>query len=76
MNTNDFIKQYKPILQAMFRNGINPSWVSYEGLLDDYERLKAEGHSQMSIIDYLCKQYFVSKAQIYRVLAKLKQEIC
>ena len=75
MTLNDFITNNRNVINAIIRNGIHPSWVTYTGLLDDYERLRKEGHQMKNIISYLCEEYCTSKTQIYRIITRLMEEI-
>lgn len=75
MKVKDFVKQNKDVLLAIVRNGINPNWAMYAEMVDDYERLKAEGHQPKTIVYYLSDVYFTSVRNIYRVLTKFGTDL-
>lgn len=75
MKVKDFVKLNKDILLAIVRNGINPNWAMYAEMVDDYERLKAEGHNSKAIIYYLCEAYYTSYRNVYRILTKFGTDL-
>lgn len=75
MKVKDFVKANRDVLLAIVRNGINPNWVTYAEMIDDYERLKAEGHQAKAIVYYLSEIYYTSPRNVYRILTKFVSEL-
>ena len=75
MTKYEFIKAFASACAVMADNHISPADYKYIGLVEDFERMKAEGHKYAFIVSYLSQQYEVNEATVYRI-AKRLQEPC
>jgi len=57
----------------MARNNISPSDYKYVGLVEDFRRLKSEGHKYAFIVSYLAEQYDVNESTVYRIVRRLEE---
>jgi hypothetical protein len=75
MKVAEFIKANKTVLRVIMECGVCPSDVQYISLYDEYMRMKEEGHKLMYIVAFLCDEYGVSEATVYRVLKRFGREL-
>ena len=57
----------------MVQNNISPSDYKYVGLVEDFRRLKSEGHKYAFIVSYLAEQYDVNESTVYRIVRRLEE---
>jgi len=75
MTVNDFLKEYKPVLKVMVMNGISLDLGRCAGMVEVYEKAKAEHGSRYAI--ELCKDRYSIKSEptFFRILEKLKRDL-
>ena len=75
MTVNDFLKEYKPVLKVMVMNGISLDLGRCAGMVEVYEKAKAEHGSRYAI--ELCKDRFSikSRRRFYELLELLKRDL-
>ena len=71
----DFLRLTESIARTMSRNGIRPEDVNNIKVVDDYLRLRSEGHKYEYIMRYLCEQYDIRRTSLYNVVKRLTSEI-
>lgn len=73
MTKYEILKASASVCKALADNGISPSDYRFIGLIEEYNRLKAEGHKYAYITFYLAQQYGVSETSVYRIVKKLQE---
>lgn len=73
MTKYEILKASASVCKALADNGISPSDYRFIGLIEEYNRLKAEGHKYAYITFYLAQQYSVSETSVYRIVKKLQE---
>jgi len=75
MTVNDFLKEYKPVLKVMVMNGISLDLGRCAGMVEVYEKAKAEHGIRYAI--ELCKDRYSIKSEptFFRILEKLKRDL-
>ena len=71
MTKLELLKLTKSTLSALERNKISPSDVRLLPMLEDYQRLRGEGHKYEWILYYLGDQYGMSRSAVYRAVKRL-----
>lgn len=75
MTKYEFIKAFASACAMMAENRISPADYRYIGLVEDFQRMKSEGHKYAFIVSYLSQQYEVNEVTVYRIVKRL-QEPC
>ena len=71
----DYLRLVETIADTMARNGIRPEDVRNIPLVEDYERLRAEGHKYEYILRYLCEQYDVKRTSLYQIVKRMQKDM-
>lgn len=72
MTKYEILKASASVCKVLADNGISPSDYKFIGLVEEYRRLKEEGHKYAYITFYLSQQYGVSETSVYRIVKKLQ----
>lgn len=75
MTKYELIKASASVCKVLADNGISPSDYKFIGLVEEYHRLKAEGHKYAYITFYLAQQYGVGETTVYRIVKRLEEDI-
>lgn len=75
MKQYEFIKSLRTTIRILNENGINQHDEKYISLMDDYIRLKKEGHKYTFIMYYLSETYGVSESSVVRIVNRLNQDV-
>ena len=73
MTKYEILKVSASVCKVLADNGISPSDYRFIGLIEEYNRLKAEGHKYAYITFYLAQQYGVSETSVYRIVKKMQE---
>lgn len=73
MTKYEILKASASVCKALADNGISPSDYRFIELIEEYNRLKAEGHKYAYITFYLAQQYGVSETSVYRIVKKMQE---
>lgn len=71
MDKIEFLKATSSVCKILADNGISPSDYKYVPMMEDYDRMKAEGHKAGFLISYLSQQYSVDEVTVYRIIKRL-----
>ena len=71
----DYLRLVETIADTMARNGIRPEDVRNIPLVEDYERLRSEGHKYEYILRYLCEQYDVKRTSLYQIVKRMQKDM-
>lgn len=74
MTKYELLKACASVCEMLTRNGIDAADVRHLQMIEDFERMKGEGHKTSFIVYYLSRQYEVSEATVYRVAKRLAEE--
>lgn len=75
MTNYEFLKTNRSALDVMVRNGIAAEDIRYLEAYENLERMEKEGHKKTFIVAYLCSQYELSEATLYRVANRMRKRI-
>lgn len=75
MTKYEMLKASTSTCKVLADNGISPSDYKFIGLVEEYRRLKEEGHKYAYITFYLAQQYGVGETTVYRVIKRLEEDI-
>lgn len=75
MTQYEFMKMAERVLKVAASKEIRVQDVKHLQLYEDYRRLKGEGLKVTYIVDYLCVQYGVPVASIYRIVKRMGRKI-
>lgn len=75
MRQYDILKSAVSLLRIMVENGVDERDVLHLDMYEDYRRLMKEGHKKMYIVRYLCEQYGIGEATIYRVANRMEKKL-
>lgn len=75
MTKYEMLKASASTCKVLADNGISPSDYKFIGLVEEYRRLKEEGHKYAYITFYLAQQYGVGETTVYRVIKRLEEDI-
>lgn len=71
MDKLEFLKAVASVCKVLTDNGISASDYKYIQMMDDYDRMKREGHKAGFMIPYLSQQYSIDEVTVYRVIKRL-----
>lgn len=74
MTRYELLKTCASVCEVLARNNIDAADVRYLKMVEDFERMKKEGHKTSFIVFYLSQQYDVGEATIYRVTKRLSED--
>lgn len=75
MTNYEFLKTNRSALEVMLRNGIPAEDIRYLEAYENLERMEKEGHKKTFIVAYLCSQYEISEATLYRVANRMRKRM-
>lgn len=75
MTNYEFLKTNRSALDVMVQNGIAAEDIRYLEAYENLERMEKEGHKKTFIVAYLCAQYDLSEATLYRVANRMRKRI-
>lgn len=75
MTQLEYLKVVQGIAETMVRNSVRPEDVRYIQAVEDYKRLRKEGHKYEYIMHYLCEQYDIRRTALYKAIRRLSKEM-
>lgn len=75
MTQYEYIKMAESVLKIAVSKQVKVDDVCHLQMYEDFIRLKAEGLKVTYIVDYLCEQYGVPVATIYRIVKRMSRKI-
>ena len=75
MTHYELLKLGESLLNTIRKNGVTADDVRYLEVYENLERMEREGHKKTFIVAYLCNQYDISEATLYRVANRMRRAI-
>jgi hypothetical protein len=75
MTHYELLKSGESLLNTIRKNGVTADDVRYLEVFENLERMEREGHKKTFIVAYLCNQYDISEATLYRVANRMRRAI-
>lgn len=75
MTQLEYLKVVQGIAETMARNSVRPEDVCFLQAVEDYHRLRNEGHKYEYIMRYLCEQYDIRRTALYKAIRRLSREM-
>ena len=75
MTHYELLKSGESLLNTIRKNGVTADDVRYLEVYENLERMEREGHKKTFIVAYLCSQYDISEATLYRVANRMRRAI-
>lgn len=75
MTQYELLKSGESLLQIIRKNGVAADDVRYLEIFENLDRMEREGHKKTFIVAYLCAQYEISEATLYRVANRMRKTI-
>jgi len=75
MTHYELLKSGESLLNTIRKNGVTVDDVRYLEVYENLERMEREGHKKTFIVAYLCNQYDISEATLYRVANRMRRAI-
>ena len=75
MTQYELIKTTESMCRALADNNVNPCDVKYLEVYEQLERMEREGHKKTFIVAYLCSQYEMHEATLYRVANRMRKQV-
>lgn len=75
MTHYELLKSGESLLNTIRKNGVTADDVRYLEVFENLERMEREGHKKTFIVAYLCNQYDISEATLYRVTNRMRRAI-
>lgn len=75
MTKYEILKASASVCKILADNGISPSDYKFLSLVEEYNRLKGEGHKYAYMVFYLSQQYDIGETTVYRIIKRLGEEI-
>lgn len=75
MTQLEYLKAVEGVASTMARNSIKPTDVRFVPMVEDYHRLKKEGHKVAWITAYLCEEYGIRQTRFYQLIGEMGREI-
>ena len=75
MTHYELVKSGESLLNTIRKNGVTADDVRYLEVFENLERMEREGHKKTFIVAYLCNQYDISEATLYRVANRMRRAI-
>lgn len=75
MTQYELLKASESLCLALERNRVKPSDARHLEVFEELERMEREGHKKTFIIAYLCSQYELSEATLYRIANRMRRQI-
>lgn len=75
MTNYELLKVNESVCRAVVINGVCVEDVQHVEMYENFIRMEREGHKKTFIVAYLCEQYGVSEATIYRVASRMSRNV-
>ena len=75
MTHYELLKSGESLLNTIRKNGVTADDVRYLEVFENLERMEREGHKKTFIVAYLCNQYDISEAALYRVANRMRRSV-
>ena len=75
MTHYELLKSGESLLNTIRKNGVTADDVRYLEVYENLERMEREGHKKTFIVAYLCNQYDISEATLYRVANRMRRAV-
>ncbi len=75
MTHYEILKSGESLLNIIRKNGVTADDVRYLEVFENLERMEREGHKKTFIVAYLCNQYDISEATLYRVANRMRRAV-
>lgn len=75
MTHYELLKSGESLLNTIRKNGVTADDVRYLEVFENLERMEREGHKKTFIVAYLCNQYDISEATLYRMANRMRRAI-
>ena len=75
MTHYELLKSTESALKMMQANDVCIDNVRHIEVYEQLRRMEREGHKKTFIIAYLCEQYGVSEATLYRVASRMSRNV-
>lgn len=75
MTHYELLKSGESLLNTIRKNGVTADDVRYLEVFENLERMEREGHKKTFIVAYLCNQYDISEATLYRVANRMRRAV-
>ena len=75
MTHYELLKSGESLLNTIRKNGVTADDVRYLEVFENLERMEREGYKKTFIVAYLCNQYDISEATLYRVANRMRRAI-
>ena len=76
MTKYEILKASASVCKVLADNGISPTDYKFVSMVEEYNRMKREGHKYAYIVFYLSQQYGIGETTVYRVIKRLCEDIC
>ena len=74
MKVKDFLKISKELLKALHTFGIKIDDYKYVNLIEDYEKITADGYKTTYAVAILSQKYNICERKIYKILSRLNKD--
>lgn len=75
MKKYEMLKASASVCKVLADNGISPTDYKFVSMVEEYYRMKREGHKYAYIVFYLSQQYGIGETTVYRVIKRLCEDI-
>lgn len=75
MKKYEMLKASASVCKVLADNGISPTDYKFVSMVEEYNRMKREGHKYAYIVFYLSQQYGIGETTVYRVIKRLCEDI-
>lgn len=75
MTKYEMLKASASVCKLLADNGISPADYKFVGMVEEYNRMKEEGHKYTYIVFYLSQQYGIGETTVYRIIKRLGEDI-
>ena len=74
MKIKEFLKISEEMLKRLHVFGIKVNDYKYIGLIEDYEKMKADGEKTTYAVAILSQRYGICERKVYKILSRLNRE--
>lgn len=75
MKKYEMLKASASVCKVLADNGISPTDYKFVSMVEEYNRMKREGHKYAYIVFYLSQQYGIGETTVYRIIKRLCEDI-
>lgn len=75
MKKYEMLKALASVCKVLADNGISPTDYKFVSMVEEYYRMKREGHKYAYIVFYLSQQYDIGETTVYRIIKRLGEDI-